>query len=175
MGAHHISRSLYGSLIAINGILIVFLQPLMVPVLERMRRGRVLAMGALLVGLGFGLTALAHMPLHYALTIVVWTFGEIAFIPVAPTVVADLAPTRLRGSYQGAYQLAWGAASCAAPAVGGFVLGHFGNRALWAGCLVAGVLGAIMHVVISPARRRRLVELHASEDGAAREDGVRAA
>lgn len=78
----------------------------------------------------------------YAASIVVWTIGEMAFIPTAITVVADLAPAELRGSYQGAYQITWGACAFLAPLVGGAILGRLGPSVLWPACAVAGAVGA---------------------------------
>jgi len=119
----------------------VLLQPFVVSVAHRVPRARMLALGALVTGLGFGLTGLASAPLVYGLSIVVWTVGEIALSAVAPAVIADYAPPHLRGSYQGTYQLSWGVASFLGPITGSYVLGHFGGGVLWAGCLAVGVTG----------------------------------
>jgi MFS family permease len=169
MTAHHLAPATFGWLIAINGVLICLLQPTAITLVARHRRGHMLAGGALCVGLGFGLCALAHAPLPYALTIVVWTMGELMFSPVTPTVLADLAPVHLRGSYQGVYQMAWGASSFVAPALGSLVLGKLSSLALWSGCFVLGCISALMHLAIAPARRRRLIAKHGE---CAREDGV---
>ena len=37
----------------------------------------------------------------YAVAIAIWTLGEIAHLPTANAVVADMAPTKLRGRYRG--------------------------------------------------------------------------
>jgi MFS family permease len=66
--------------------------------------------------------------------------GEILGATMSPSVVADLAPPHLRGSYQGAFSMGWGLASCLAPALGGWVLGNLGGQALWGGCMLIGLL-----------------------------------
>jgi MFS family permease len=168
MTAHHIKPSMYGWLIAVNGILICVLQPTVIHVVVRFRRARVLAFGAAMTGIGFGLFTVAHTPLAYALANVVWTVGELGFSPVTPTVLADLAPVHLRGSYQGAYQMVWGASSFLAPMLGSLVLGKLGSSPLWLGCLAVGLVAALLHLAIAPARRRRLIALTGD---CAREDG----
>lgn len=160
MRASGISPRTYGLLIALNGIEIVVLQPFAVRLLVGRRRSRVLALSALLTGVGFGLTALAHTPLAYALTITLWTLGEILMAPVTSAIVSELAPAHLRGSYQGMQQMAFGAALCIAPALGTFVLGRGGAAVLWVGCLGLGLLAAAAHLAIGPARGRRLAALH---------------
>jgi MFS family permease len=173
MRAHGRTEAQYGGLIAINGVLIVVLQPFATRLVHRHRRAHVLALGAALGGLGFGMTGLGHSVLFYAFTIVVWTLGEIVFSPVAPAVVADLAPSELRGGYQGALTMTWGVAACVAPALGSMALGRGGSWILWSGCAVLGLAAAVLHVLIAPSRRRRLMALRtAKDDPVAREDGL---
>jgi MFS family permease len=161
LSARGISTASLGGLMAINGVLIVLLQPLAVGAVERFRRSHVLATGTLLIGAGFGLTALARGAPLYALTIAIWTAGEIVLSPVAPAVVADLAPPPLRGSYQGVYQMAWGASAFVGPVLGSLVLGRAGGEALWLGCLLVGVLTAAGHLASGGAQRRRVEALRA--------------
>jgi predicted MFS family arabinose efflux permease len=156
MRAHGVGPTSYGRLIAINGALIVVVQPFIVSRLRIFRRSRVLAAAALLVGLGFGATGFARGELAYAATIVVWTLGEILMASVAPAVIADLAPTATRGGYQGAYQMVWGTATLLAPTLGSLVLGRLGSRTLWTGCAATGLLAAVGHVAIAGPRKRRL-------------------
>ncbi|NOK15155.1 MFS transporter, partial [Corallococcus exercitus] len=112
-----------------------------------------------LTGVGFGLHALPASVPWAMVAVAVWTLGEMAQSPVAPSVVADLAPAELRGSYQGAYHMMWGLASSVAPALGGAMLGHVGATALWAGCFCVGLAAAAWHLTIAGARRRRVETL----------------
>jgi MFS family permease len=153
----------FGGLIAINGVLIVLLQPFVAQAVQSRARGRVLALAALLVGVGFGMTGLARSVPAYGVSIAVWTMGELLMSPVTPTVVADLAPLSLRGTYQGVHQMAWGAASCLAPALGSLALSKLGSSRLWAGCLLLGALVSLGHLAIAAPRRQRLLALGAAE------------
>ena len=175
LAAHGISNDTYGLLLAINGVMIVLFQPTAIRLVGRFRRGRVLALGALLQGLGFGLTGWGHGVAWYGFTVVVWTLAELLYSPVCPALVADLAPTSLRGSYQGTWLMAWGASICLAPTLGSLVLGRLGSHALWGGCFAVCVGAAALHLAIGPARRRRLRALENGADALAREDGLRGA
>jgi MFS family permease len=168
---HGIPNQTYGWLLAINGVLIVLLQPSAIRGVQRFRRARVLALAALLQGVGFGLSGAGHTRGWYAFTIVVWTAAELMYSPVSPTVVADLAPTSLRGSYQGVYMMAWGGATSVAPLLGGWVLDHAGTAALWGCCFALCLVGGGLHLAAGPARRRRLALLEGGA-GTAREDGL---
>ncbi|HEV3188961.1 MAG TPA: MFS transporter [Polyangiaceae bacterium] len=155
MKSDGLSPATFGRVLAINGILIVLVQPWAAPLLARLRRSVVMAGGATLIGIGLGATALAHGPGAYSLTVVIWSFGEIALLPTSAAVIADLAPANLRGTYQGAYNLAWAISWVVGPIFGTQVLGRFG-RGLWAVCLGLSFLVAVGHLAIAGARRRRL-------------------
>lgn len=143
----------YGPLLAINGVLIVLLQPTLTQVTEGARSSWVLAAGCLLVGGGFFLTGFADGAAGHALAIGVWTLGEILLASTMPSVVNRLAPPSLRASYQGLYGLSW-SVSAFAPALGAWTMEHGGASALWTSCLVLGGVGAA--VVLRVGRSPRL-------------------
>jgi MFS family permease len=134
--------SVYGYVIAINGVLIVLVQPLTVRWLERTPRRRTLPGGLALVGAGVAATGLCHRPWHFALTVVVWTAGEIGTAGSFQALIASLAPAHMRGRYAGALGLAWGASGLLGPLLGAAGFG-FSPALLWLGCLVAGSVAAV--------------------------------
>ncbi|MBN1207029.1 MAG: MFS transporter [Myxococcaceae bacterium] len=146
----------FGAVMFVNGALIVLAQPFIARMVAPWRRSSVLALAAVLAGLGFGLHALSFTVPLAMLAVGVWTLGEILGATVSFAVVADLAPPELRGSYQGAFSMAWGLAFCLAPAVGGWVLGHHGSSVLWGGCLLLGLLAGAWNLAVADARRRHL-------------------
>ncbi len=143
---HGVRESTYGWLMALNGIMIVCFQPTAVRVVNKLHRGRVLAVAALLQGIGFGMYGFGHSLAWYVAAVVVWTTAELGYSPVAPAVVSDLAPPRLRGTYQGVYSMAWGASTCLAPALGSIVLGRYGSVPLWSGCFAVCLVSVWMHL-----------------------------
>lgn len=162
MSARGVSRAWLGAVLGLNGVVIVVLQPLLAARIQSRNRSRVIALGAALVGLGFGIGAIAHGPALFGLAVVVWTIGEILTLPIANAVVADVAPAAMRGRYQGAYGLSFGVAGFGAPLLGTLVLQRFGAVALWTGCLALGGLVAIGQLLLAPRltrlRERRLAE-----------------
>ena len=153
MSARGVSRAWLGFVLGLNGIVIVLVQPVLAPILGRLDRSRVLAAGALLVGLGFGLNVVATGPLLFALGVTVWTVGEVFVLPTSNAVVADVALPHMRGRYQGAYGLSFGLAGFGAPLIGTGVLQHFGSRALWLGCLATGLIVAAGQLALAPRLR----------------------
>ena len=158
MAANGIGTATFGIILALNGVLIVLLQPFLAPILSRRNRSYTIAASTVLVGLGFGLNALAHTAPLYALGVIVWTVGEIGVLPISNALVADVAPPHIRGRYQGAYGLSFGLAVCAAPALGTLVLQRLGAVTLWSGCLVLGLAIAAGHLALAPAITRLRAE-----------------
>jgi MFS family permease len=158
MRSKGISQETYGLCIAINGTLIVLLQPWSTPRLLRYRSELVLAVATLITGAGFAIYSAADTPAVYALGAVIWTLGEIAFAPRASAIVAELAPAELRGRYQGAYVFAVLLSLMVGPAVGATVWEHLGRAALWLGLLGLSIVAALAQLAIAPARSARLLK-----------------
>lgn len=160
MGDAGLSPATYGSVIALNGVLIVAGQ-LFVPRLIRGRsRSHVLALASVVMGVGFGLTAFADAAWLFGLTVLIWTLGEMLNSPSNATLIAELSPAELRGRYQGVFSLSWQVAGAVAPVLGGVVREHAGNGALWLGCAAIGAATAITHLLSGPARERRASQLN---------------
>jgi MFS family permease len=150
--ASGLSDSDYGLLISLNGLAIVLLELPLVAISRRFPARPVLAIGSVLVGLGFALNAIADDRPELALTVLIWTLGEIIYAPVASAYVADIAPEHLRGRYQGAWGLTWGLAFMLGPGIGAAVFAWSAD-ALWLGCGLLGLLSAILLMVGRPRTR----------------------
>ncbi|MGW6910363.1 MDR family MFS transporter [Streptomyces sp. NPDC054940] len=143
MGDAGFSPADYGLAIAINGVLIVALQIPVTRFIERRDAGRILIVSSLLAGYGFGLTAFAGSVGVFALTVCVWTLGEMLNAPTQTGLVVRLSPTQGRGRYQGMYTLSWSVAALVAPLTSGLVIDRFGAEWLWGMCAVVGTVAAV--------------------------------
>ena len=160
MQAGGFSPDNYGLVIAVNGALIVLITLQLSKTVNRWPRFAAMALSALLLGAGFGITGLADTLTIYALSVAVWTLGEIIGASVAPAIISDLAPVELRGLYQGIFGSAWGLSFFVGPVVGGFFYEKFGPAALWMGCLVLGCILSLGYLALSaPANRRLAIKL----------------
>jgi MFS family permease len=142
------SSVVYGALLAINGLAIVLVELPLISLTQRLPRVPVLASGLLLEGIGFGLIPLSGATAWLAFTVVVWTFGEMVFSPVAGAYVADLSPAHLRGRYSGAWGFTWGIGLVLAPSLGA-LLYSVAHPLVWLVCLGCGVAAAAL-VLASP-------------------------
>jgi MFS family permease len=154
MGRTGLPPQAYGLAMAVNGIAIVLIQPLTVAWLNRRDASRVLAAGMGVVGLGFGLTALADSTPVFAATVLVWTVGEVLFAAVSMAIISDLAPPHLRGRYGGFYGTAFSVAALLGPIGGSWLLG-IGTWLPWVTCAALCAASATGALAIAPAVRRR--------------------
>ncbi|MGW5126354.1 MDR family MFS transporter [Streptomyces sp. NPDC004069] len=143
MGRAGFTPADYGMAIAINGILIVALQIPVTRFIEHRDPGRLLIVSALLAGYGFGLTAFAGSVGVFALTVCVWTLGEMINAPTQTGLVVRLSPVQGRGRYQGVYTLSWSVAALVAPLMSGAVIDRLGAEWLWGMCAVVGTAAAL--------------------------------
>lgn len=148
-----LSNADYGLLISLNGLAIVLLELPSTSITQRFRAVPTLAVGSLLVGLGFALNAWAATLPALAFTVVIWTLGEIIYAPVAATYVADIAPVELRGRYQAAKSLTHGLAFMLGPGIGAALFASNGD-VFW---LVCGLLGVLSAALVLPASAERVV------------------
>lgn len=146
----HFSESSYGLLFTINTALIILFE---VPLNIRMSHWshrRSLALGSLLSGIGFGATGLVTTQLGVALTVVIWSFGEMILLPSASNYMADIAPGARRGAYMGLFQMTFSFSFAISGWLGTSTLQHFGGPALWAGTCIAGCLSAALLWRVKP-------------------------
>lgn len=143
MGADGFTSADFGTAIAVNGVLIVALQIPLTRYIEHRDPRSLLVLSALLAGYGFGLTAFAGSVAVYALTVCVWTVGEMINAPTQTGLVVRLSPVHGRGRYQGVYTMSWSVAALVAPLLSGWVIDRFGAPWLWGMCAVLGTLAAL--------------------------------
>jgi len=134
----------FGLLFSLNCLLIVLLEVPLNAATSHWPHRRTLALGALLSGAGFGGMAFAHGLVSLAVTVVIWTFGEMLFFPASAAYATDIAPDARRGEYSGLYTMMFSTAFAIGPWAGTVVLERIGARSLWGITAVLGALAATM-------------------------------
>ena len=143
MAEDGLGAAAYGLAIMVNGGVIVVVSLPLARWAEAYVGPRLLALAIVLIGVGVGLQSVTQTLAAYVAAIVVWTLGEILFIPILPVLVARISPEHLRGTYQGVYHAGWGLAKMSGPVLGGLVFGAFGSAVLWQACLALGLATAL--------------------------------
>ncbi len=143
----------FGLLLGVNGILIVTCELTLTGFTRRFAPVNVLMLGYTLLGVGYALTGLAHHFATLALTVVVWTCGEMIGAPTQSAVLANMAPPHLRGRYMAASSLMWSLASIVGPSLGSFLYG-WSPTFLWFFSAAMGLASAgAVRWSLTPARK----------------------
>jgi MFS family permease len=138
----HSTEAVYGMLIALNAIIIIFAE---IPLNLKMTswpHHRAMALGAGFCAVGFGMLAFGkNLPLVVA-SVPLWTLGEMIVLPATSAFVSDVAPPGRTGAYMGLFTTAFGLGFALGPIAGIYALEHLGSAALWSGAFVVGALSA---------------------------------
>ena len=133
----------YGLMMSLNAAMVVLFQFPITAFTERHARTVMLALGAALYAVGFGLVGFVGTAPLFALAIAIWTVGEMVHVPVAQAYVADVAPDDMRGRYMGAAGLTWGMGWSLGPFLAGLVMDLSDPHYVWYGCLIVGLVAAL--------------------------------
>jgi MFS family permease len=140
----HISEAGFGMLLAINTVLIILTEVPLNSAMSNWSHRSTIALGALLVGVGFGGLALSGGAGAVAATVVVWTIGEMILLPASSAYVSDLAPAAQTGAYMGLYTMGFSLAFAIGPWLGVQILEKLGPVAVWLATFGCGCLTAFM-------------------------------
>ena len=108
----------FGLLLSLNGLLIVSFEVLLTVVIRDRSPSLMIAIGFALIGLGFLLTGFVTRPSLLAVTVLIWTVGEMICSPLQYVYVARIAPKALVGRYMGMLMATWSIAMIVGPVLG---------------------------------------------------------
>ncbi|WP_162618723.1 MFS transporter [Pedobacter yulinensis] len=146
-----------GFLLALNGLIIVFIEMVLVQRLENSRHPLVFTTaGILLSALGFLCINVFPAGKSSAILVVsLITFGEILALPFMTTFWVARTTAQNRGSYAGIFAMGWATAQIIGPSAGGLVIGRYGFPALWWILCALCTFAAVAYYVLYHLRFRR--------------------
>lgn len=144
-----IPERLYGFLPMVNAVMIILLQMSVTAWTKDRPRRIMLISGAALYAVSAVSVFFARQYWMFILSTVLLTLGELIFEPTSTTEAADLSPESMRGRYMGLFGLTWYAGQSIGPTMSGALSQRFGSSSMWLGAGAAGVLSALMFMVMS--------------------------
>ncbi len=139
-GVYGLAENRIGQLVMINTLLIVSLEMLLIHWIGKRSLVRFIALSFFLTGLGFALMPLGRGFVYAALTVAVWTSGEMLSMPLLGSLIALRAGSGSQGRYMGLFSFAFSLSMILGPMVGTTVYSRFGPSTLWFGCGATGIL-----------------------------------
>jgi len=138
---YHLPENHIGFLLAINTILIVLFEMVLINALRNKSMNKIIALGSLLLGTGFALLPYGRGFLFAAFTVVVWTTGEMLSLPTLTALIANHSNDAVRGKYMGLFSVSFALAISTGPALGAAIYDKMGPDILWT---ISGILGIIL-------------------------------
>jgi predicted MFS family arabinose efflux permease len=138
---YQLTESRIGLLLAINTILIVLFEMVLINALKNKPLNKVIAVGTFLLGAGFALLPFGKGFWFAAFTVVVWTTGEMLSLPTLTTLIANHSHESSRGKYMGMFSVSFALALMIGPALGAAIYDRFGPEILWT---ISGILGIVI-------------------------------
>ncbi len=148
VGILEFPTSTFGLLMAINTVLIILTEVPLNNAMANWDDRNSLALGALLCGTGFGAMILSNSIGFIALTIIIWTFGEMLFFPSSASYVSVISPESRRGEYMGYYQMSFSFSIMVGPWLGAVVLENFGHVILWSGAFIFALFSSLAFLLM---------------------------
>lgn len=145
---HGVSEQGFGWLLTINALLVVFFQFWLTRRLEKKSPLGMMALGALLYGVGFAIFGFAAAYGLFLFAIALITFGEMIQSPIGQTLASKFSPEDMRGRYMAVFGLIWLIPSAIGPYLGGLILDHLNPNLLWYAAGVVSLLsvGGFIHL-----------------------------
>lgn len=138
-----LSAMVYGGLLSLNGLLIIVIELPLTSYTRKVAPYLAITVGSALIAVGFGFTAFASSVGLLALSVLLWTFGEMVISPVRQAYVASLAPAEARGRYLGVLGVTQSLGQILASVLG-TVLFTWNTHAFWLLCGLVGIVAAII-------------------------------
>lgn len=141
---HDIQPQGYGFLMSTSAITVILLQFWVSRRIKHSPPFLVMALGAAVYVIGFGMFGFVGAFWLFMLAIVIITVGEMLVSPTMQTLTANFAPQAMRGRYMAVFGFAWMLPSAIGPGAAGIILDNYNPNLLWyigAGVCSVSVLG----------------------------------
>ena len=142
------STAAFGLFNAINTVIIILVEVPLNNFMTNTPYRKSLIIGALLAGIGFGGFAFSTTAITIAISIIIFTFGEMIYFPTTAAYASEIAPTDRRGEYMGYYQMTFSFAFSAGPWLGTVVYQHYSSEILWGGAFIFGLMTALLTIFV---------------------------
>ncbi|HQB91064.1 MAG TPA: MFS transporter, partial [Sphaerochaeta sp.] len=134
---------LYGRMMALNGVVVVLLTPLIVMVGRRLTPLSNITISGLLYTIGFSLFAFATTEPVFLLLVSVYTIGEIVNATNQGYWIANNTPISHRGRFSAMLPIIMGTGHAIAPVIGGAIIQYTDLSVLWLTTGLAALAGTV--------------------------------
>ena len=151
-----ISERNIGTLFAINGFLIVLIEMPLIHFVEKKNILKVITVGTLFIFAGFSMLPLGTSFIFVAITVVIWTLGEILIFPNVSAFISNRTTNLNRGRYMGLFTLTFSLAMVLGPIMGSWIYNSFTPTTLWFSIGVLGIFIFFGFLIVDKINKREM-------------------
>lgn len=127
----------------LDTVLIVLFQAPLANLYSNYNKLLVMGLGAFMMGMGMLILSMSSAFILAILSCVVWTTGEMLFIPTAQLICYENGPKEKKGQSMGIFQATFAVSTVVGPTVGGFIYHDVGTNAFW---YISAIIGIICFI-----------------------------
>jgi len=142
--------AIFGQLWSFNALMVLVLTPIAVGYLSRFTTYTNIALIGVCYGVGFWLFGSTVSLWVLAISIVIFSLGEVTFAANIQTHIANESPKNFRGRISGSINLFIGAGYGMCPLLSGLFIERWGIDAIWPTLLVIGILCSVAILLLKP-------------------------
>ncbi|MDF1500262.1 MAG: MFS transporter [Anaerolineales bacterium] len=146
---HSVTEQGFGGLVSLNALLVVLFQFAITRRVKGYPPFMVMAWGALLYAVGFGIYGFASDYSVFVVAMIIITIGEMLNAPIGQAVVANLAPENMRGRYMAFYGFSYAIPGVFGTLLAGLIMDNSDPRLVWYAAGLLGLLAAAMFVSLN--------------------------
>ncbi len=132
----------FGTIGSLNGILVIFLTPLLCRYMDRFHHLINCSLAGLFYGFGFGVLIFFNSIEGFFISTLFWTIGEILTNTYGETYLATVAPKTHRARFNSLTPLIFGVGGSLSSLVMGLVSESYGLKVVWISVFCLGLLGS---------------------------------
>lgn len=156
---HAFTPNLIGTLMSVNALLVVVFQIWVTRKLERVDPLKVMALGSLLFGIGFGMIGLVNKTYLFFIGMGIVTFGEMFTLPTSQGVVGNFAPEDKRGRYMAIFSFSWVIPNLFGGILAGIIMDGIDPNWVWYGCALLSVITILGFLLLNTSVKNRFKSL----------------
>ncbi|WP_369019496.1 MDR family MFS transporter [Promethearchaeum syntrophicum] len=149
------SKMMIGWLMSINAAIVVIFQFWLTKLISRISLLRVMALGALFYGVGFGMFGFVTKLWLIFLAMIIVTIGEMIALPTSQSVAAKFAPDDKRGRYMAIFGFSWAIPNLYGFILAGAIMDKYNPNWVWYGAAILSSITIVGYLLLHQKNKQR--------------------
>lgn len=144
------SSSVYGYIMSINGIVVIFSTPFLIYITRKLRSIQCVVIAGIFYSIGFGMLYFADSMWIFLVSVIIWTLGEVLESTQMGVYIANHSPITHRGRFNSIFEIVRGIGYAIGPQIiGNYLARENSIQSVWSICFVIGLIATIMLYILN--------------------------